>query len=55
MKIKFIKKVVFRDQCGGVIKSFDEGDQIEFSYKTENYWITSLGGIYFDEAEEIEE
>ncbi len=55
MYIEFTKEVVFRDMEGAVLKTFSVGDRIEALGETHHYWITSMGGIYFDEAKEAEE
>ncbi len=53
MKIKFIKMVVFRDCYGTITHIYHEGDIIEYTAKTDTYFICSPGGIYFDEAIEV--
>lgn len=53
MKIIFKKEVVFTDMNDSVIKTYRIGDVVDYTAKTETYFITSTGGIYFDEAEEF--
>lgn len=53
MKIKFIKQVKFCDCNGVVLRVFEIGDEIAASAKSESYFITAMGGIYFDEAVEV--
>lgn len=53
MEIQFIKQVVFSDQNGKIVRKFEIGDRIEFTHKGDYYFTTSMGGIYFDEAEEV--
>jgi hypothetical protein len=50
-KIRFKKRVVFKDQSGTVLRVFEVGDTFDATTATESYWVTSMGGIYFDEAE----
>ena len=54
MKIEFVIRVVFSDRDGNVLKVYEVGDQIEYSSKNEFYWVTPMGGIYFNEAKEVE-
>jgi hypothetical protein len=51
--IRFTQRVVFKDCTGTVTKVYEVGDTEEFFGKTSTYYITSMGGIYFDEAEEV--
>ena len=53
MKIKFTQRVVFRDMLGVALKVYEVGDEIEYFTKTDTYFVTSMGGVYFDEAEEV--
>lgn len=53
MKIEFTKDVIFKDMHGTVLKTYSVGDQVICTAKTGHYWITPMGGIYFDEAKEI--
>lgn len=55
MYIEFTKDVVFRDCEDNILKSFSVGDRAEVLGETHDYWITSMGGIYFDEAKEVQE
>ncbi len=54
MKIKFIKKVTFRDNTGAIVREYNIGDVIEATSEDthRNYYNTSMGGIFFDEAEQ---
>lgn len=53
--IRFTKQVVFKDQNKNVVKTYEVGDTCKASGCTETYFITSMGGIYFDEAEAVME
>lgn len=53
MNIKFIKRVVFSDQNGTIVKVYEIGDVVEYTAKADHYFVTSMGGIYFDEAKEL--
>jgi hypothetical protein len=53
MKIRFIKQVVFKDMHGTVLKTYNIGDVVEYTAKAGHYWVTGMGGIYFNEAVEI--
>ena len=52
-QIRFVKEVTFRDCQGTILAHHNVGDSVEFRGKTQHYFISSLGGIWFDEAEEI--
>lgn len=52
--IRFTKRVEFRDQNRTLVKAYDVGDTCRASGCTETYFITPMGGIYFDEAEAVE-
>ena len=53
--IKFIKQVTFKDMYGTILKVYKIGDKIKFTSKNMNgaYYVTGMGGIYFDEATEV--
>jgi len=53
MQIRFIKQVVFKDRDGTVLLTYNPGDMERATAKHTNYFVTPMGGIYFDEAEEI--
>ena len=53
MKIRFTRRVEFRDHRGTLLKAYEVGDQEVYTAKSSHYWITPMGGIYFDEAEEV--
>lgn len=52
-QIRFTRRVVFKDCTGTVTKIYEVGDTEEFFSKTSTYYITGMGGIYFNEAEEV--
>jgi hypothetical protein len=54
--IRFKKQVVFKDCEGTVIKTYEIGDTEEYFGVMEKgqYYITSMGGIYFTEADVVE-
>lgn len=54
MKIEFTKEVTFKDQHGTVLRVYAVGEQISYTAKAGPYWVTPIGGIYFDEAKEVE-
>ena len=51
--IRAVKRIVFRDMTGHVLKEYAIGDKIEWFSKLGHYWVTAAGGVYFDEAEEL--
>ena len=53
MEIEFIKEVTFKDMHGIILKVYNAGDRVSYTAKAANYWITPMGGIYFDEALEV--
>lgn len=55
MKIIFTKEVVFKDLTGSVVREYKVGDTCKYTAKTETYFVTSLGGIFFDEAIQVED
>lgn len=52
-KIVITKTVVFKDEDGNTLKTFNIGDIINYTCKLPTYYVTSWGGIYNNEAEEI--
>lgn len=54
MFIEFTKEVIFKDMLGNVVKVYSIGDRLKYTYKFDTYWVTAMGGIYFDEAVECE-
>ena len=54
MKIRFTKQVIFHDLHGNILRVYEIGDECEYYSKSCHYWISPMGGIYFDEAEEVE-
>ena len=58
MNICFTQKVVFKDQKGTVLKTYEIGDvETATAFVDQGqgcgYFITSMGGIYNNEAKEI--
>jgi hypothetical protein len=51
--IRFTKQVVFRDRAGSVVKVFAPGKTIEATGQGAGYFLTAMGGIWFDEAEKV--
>lgn len=50
-KITFIKRVVFKDMNGIILKVYEVGDTETYTAIVDNlFYVTSMGGIYFDEA-----
>ena len=49
--IVITKQVVFRDQTGRVTHTLEVGSKLKATADTGHYYVTSLGGIYHDEAE----
>jgi hypothetical protein len=45
-----IKKVVFKDREGTVLKVHDVGEVVKATFDAGDYFITNIGGIYKDEA-----
>lgn len=54
MEIEFIKEVIFKDMFGTILRVYNIGDRIQYTAKSKHYWITAMGGIYFDEAKEVD-
>lgn len=52
--IAFTQQVVFKDSSEVISHSYEEGDVLPFYSKNNSYWVTPVGGIYFDEAKEVE-
>jgi hypothetical protein len=48
--IRLIKKVVFKDREGTVLKVHDVGEVVKATFDAGDYFITNIGGIYKDEA-----
>lgn len=53
MKIIFKTNVVFRDWNGTVTRVYKRGEIINYTTKNKYYYVTSYGGIWFDEVEEV--
>jgi hypothetical protein len=56
MKIRITKEVTFKDWTGtgAILRVYKVGDIIEATADGGHYWITSMGGIYKNEAELVE-
>ncbi len=48
--IVITKQVTFRDGEGAIIRDFSVGDVVTATADTGHYFVTSMGGIYHDEA-----
>lgn len=53
--LRFTREVTFRDMRGTVLKTFAPGDTCEATGTMTGYWITAWGGIFWDEAEKLDE
>lgn len=53
--IRFTSVVQFKDHTGTILKVYNVGDTEKYTAKDEvrQYWITSWGGIWFNEAKEV--
>jgi hypothetical protein len=53
--IRFTQLVQFKDQHGTIVKVYNVGDTVKYTAKDEQrgYWNTTMGGIWFFKAEEI--
>ena len=52
-EIEFTKRVVFKDMTGAIRNVFEIGERCEATHDNGHYFVTSLGGIYHDEAKRI--
>lgn len=52
--IRFTKDVTFRCGNGDILKVYRKGDVEKYTAKTGHYFVTTMGGIYFDEAEKYD-
>ena len=56
-KILFTRDVTFRDCTGAITHEFKIGDSIEATHEIRGngggYFVTAVGGIYYDEAKRI--
>ena len=52
--IEFTTSVVFKDWHGTIVKTYHPGDIVKASAETPYYFITPMGGIYFDEAKRVQ-
>lgn len=48
--IVFTKQVTFRDSEGTIIRDFSVGDVVSATADTGTYFVTTMGGIYHEEA-----
>ena len=53
--IVFIIPVVFRDVTGAVVQEYAVGDVVTASSQTQSYYVTTMGGIYFNEARPLDD
>jgi hypothetical protein len=53
-KIRLTTPVTFRDREGNITRALAVGDTLEATCETNSYFVTSLGGIYKDEAKRID-
>ena len=51
--IEFVKQVEFRDCNGSLLCIYNVGDKVPFTAKVNGYYVTNMGGIWFDEAREV--
>ena len=51
--IAFTKDVTFRDSEGTIIRAFNKGDVVTATADTGTYFVTTMGGIYHDEARRV--
>jgi hypothetical protein len=54
-QIRIIYPIVFRDQSGNALRTINAGEVLEATADTGHYYVTSIGGIYYDEAEIVNE
>lgn len=54
-QIEIIKEVVFRDGNGTELVRYRVGDRIRATAKHTHYFVTGMGGIYFNEAREVDD
>lgn len=48
--IVITKQIDFKDRQGNILKGYRVGDVLEATADTGDYFVTSMGGIYHDEA-----
>lgn len=53
IRIRFTKRVVFKDRLGNIVKVYEAGDEVNASQDTGAYYVTLMGGIWRDEAVKI--
>lgn len=54
--IRITQTVTFRDQSGTIVKQYQVGDIVQATHASERgYYVTSMGGIWFEEAEFVRE
>lgn len=54
MRIEITKEVVFKTQDGTILKVYPVGHILDNVHKADHYYVTPMGGIWFDEAKEID-
>ena len=54
-QIEITKEVVFRDCVGTELVRYRVGDRIRATAKSDTYFVTGMGGIYFSEAREVDD
>jgi hypothetical protein len=55
MLIRFTKDVEYIDLETNTLHKFKVGDTLTAVGAAEDYWLTSIGGVWFDEVELIKE
>jgi hypothetical protein len=52
-QIRITKRVTFRDMHGTITADYPVGTLLKATAKDNHYFVTSMGGIWRDEAEEV--
>jgi hypothetical protein len=52
--IAFVQPVAFHDMGGNLTKRFETGDVIHATADTGTHYVTTMGGIYHDEARRVD-
>lgn len=55
LNIRIIKEVTFRDMHGTILVIYPVGHMLEATAVTSTYYVTAMGGIFFNEAEWIKD
>lgn len=53
-QIRIVHPIVFRDQSGNALRTINAGEVLEATADTGHYYVTTMGGIYYDEAEVVD-